>query len=84
MDEHTDFVNVTPAALPESVNKRPEALRLYTVAVYALSGIGAAGLVGVLVLAGLGRTVPGEAIGLAFVAVGALAGMVGGEAVSRG
>jgi hypothetical protein len=80
-DQHTDFVNVTPAALPESINKRPQALQLYTVAVWALAVIGGTGLVGVLVLAGLGRAVPGEAIVLASVAVGALAGMVGGEAV---
>jgi hypothetical protein len=88
-DQHTDFVQteqgiVQAAAIPPAITKRPEALELYRVAVYALSAIGAVGLLGVLVLAGLGRAVPGEAIVLASVAVGALAGMVGGEAVSRG
>jgi hypothetical protein len=77
MDEqHTDIV--TPQALPEQLIEQPGALDLYRIAVYALAGIGAVGLVGVLVLAGLGRAIPEAAIALAGVAVGALATMVAG------
>ena len=75
-DQHGDIV--TPQALPDQVLEQPGALDLYRIAVYALAGIGAVGLVGVLVLAGLGRTVPEAAIALAGVAVGALATMVAG------
>lgn len=75
LTEHTD---IGPQALPESVISQPGAMDLYRIAVYALAGIGAAGLVGVLVLAGLGRTVPEAAIALAGVAVGALATLVAG------
>ena len=73
-----------PAALPAEITKRPGAIELYRVAVLALAIIGGLGLLGVLVLAGLGRTVPDGAIVLASVAVGALAGMVGGQAVQGG
>ena len=80
MDEqHTDSVN--PQMLPPEIEKQPGALELYRVAILALAGVGAVGLLGVLVLAGLGRTVPDGAIVLASVAVGALAGMIGGQAV---
>ena len=81
-DEHTDFVN--PQMLPPEIEKQPGALELYRVAILALAGVGAVGLLGVLVLAGLGRTVPDGAIVLASVAVGALAGMIGGQAVRNG
>lgn len=76
-DQHTDIV--TPQALPTEIVQQPGALALYRIAVYALAGIGAVGLVGVLVLAGLERTVPEAAIALAGVAVGALATMVAGR-----
>ena len=78
-DEHTDSVN--PQMLPPEIEKQPGALELYRVAILALAGVGAVGLLGVLVLAGMGRTVPDGAIVLASVAVGALAGMIGGQAV---
>ena len=77
LTEHTDIVQ--PGALPEQLLDQPDALALYRIAVYALAGIGAVGLVGVLVLAGLERTVPEAAIALAGVAVGALATMVAGS-----
>ena len=80
-DEHTDSVN--PQMLPPEIEKQPGALELYRVAILALAGVGAVGLLGVLVLAGLGRTVPDGAIVLASVAVGALAGMIGGQAVNK-
>lgn len=76
LTEHTDFVQ--PSALPEPLLEQPGAMDLYRIAVYALAGIGAVGLVGVLVLAGLGRAVPEAAIALAGVAVGALSTMVAG------
>ncbi len=76
LTEHTDFVQ--PGALPEPLLEQPGAMDLYRIAVYALAGIGAVGLVGVLVLAGLGRAVPEAAIALAGVAVGALSTMVAG------
>ena len=47
----------------------------------ALAGIGAVGLIGILAISAMGRTVPDGADVLASVAVGALAGMVGGQAV---
>ena len=77
LTEHTDITQ--PQALPEAIVSQPGALDLYRIAVYALAGIGAVGLVGVLVLAGLGRTIPEAAIALAGVAVGALATMVAGS-----
>ena len=80
VDEHTDIVQ--PAMLPEQINKRAGSIELYRVAVLALAGIGAVGLLGILVISAIGRTVPEGAIVLASVAVGALAGMVGGQAVS--
>ena len=80
-DEHTDFVN--PQALPPVIDEQPGAIELYRIAIFALAGVGAVGLVGVLVLAGLGRDVPDGAIVLASVAVGALAGMIGGQAVRQ-
>lgn len=76
LTEHTDIVH--PQALPDAIASQPGALDLYRIAVYALAGIGAAGLVGVLVLAGMGRAIPEAAIALAGVAVGALATMVAG------
>ena len=78
VDEHADIAS---AALPDVINEQPDAISLYRIAIYALAGIGAVGMVGVLVLAGLGREVPDSAIVLASVAVGALAGMIGGQAV---
>ena len=47
MDEHTD---IAPAMLPDEINKRTGAIELYRVAVLALAGIGAVGLVGILVI----------------------------------
>jgi hypothetical protein len=75
-----DYGNpVAPAALPDVINEQPEAINLYKWAVLALAIIGGVGLVGCLVLAFVGRDVPEGAIVLASVAVGALAGMIGGS-----
>jgi hypothetical protein len=76
LTEHTE---IRPEALPEAIASQPGALDLYRIAVYALAGIGAVGLVGVLVLAGIGRAVPEAAIALAGVAVGALSTLVAGR-----
>ena len=78
-DEHTDLVKAQ--MLPGEIDQQPGAIELYRIAIFALAGVGAVGLLGVLVLAGLGRAVPDGAIVLASVAVGALAGMIGGQAV---
>ena len=74
--EHTEIVSgkmdelVSPAMLPDEINKRAGAIELYRVAVLALAGIGAVGLIGILAISAMGRTVPDGAIVLASVAVG--------------
>jgi hypothetical protein len=83
MNEEMQHTEIVPAALPPVIDEQAGAIDLYRYAVIALAGIGAVGLLGVLVLAGLGRDVPDGAIVLASVAVGALAGMIGGQAVTR-
>lgn len=83
MTDDLQHEEITQAALPQTIDEQPDAIGLYRIAIYALAGIGAVGMVGVLVLAGLGRTVPDSAIVLASVAVGALAGMIGGQAVQQ-
>ena len=70
---------IAASALPEVIDQQPEAINLYKWAVLALAVIGGVGLVGCLVLAFVGRDVPEGAIVLASVAVGALAGMIGGS-----
>lgn len=74
--EHTELVQ--PQNMPDKILEQTGALDLYRIAVYALAGIGVAGIVGVLVLAGLERAIPEAAIALAGVAVGALSAMVSG------
>jgi hypothetical protein len=81
--QHEEIAGPQAQGVPDVINEQPGALELYKWAVWALSGVGAVGLLGVLVLAGMGREVPDGAIVLASVAVGALAGMVGGQAVQR-
>jgi hypothetical protein len=83
-DDYGNTVAVQPAAaIPDVINAQPEAINLYKWAVLALAIIGGVGLVGCLVLAGMGRDVPEGAIVLASVAVGALAGMIGGKAAAQ-
>jgi hypothetical protein len=67
------------SALPEVIDQQPEAIDLYKWAVLALAIIGGVGLLGCLILAFVGRDVPDGALVLASVAVGALAGMLGGQ-----
>lgn len=77
--EHTDFVS--PAMLPEEIDKQPGALELYKFAILALAGIGAVCVVGMIVIPALGQQVSDGLIAIGSLAVGALAGMVGGQAV---
>jgi len=75
----TEDTPIAASALPDVIDQQPEAINLYKWAVLALAIIGGVGLVGCLVLAFVGRDVPEGAIVLASVAVGALAGMIGGS-----
>ena len=52
--EHTDL---TPAALPAEIAQQPGAIDLYKFAIWALAGIGAVGVLGMIVVPALGRTV---------------------------
>ncbi len=72
-----------PSALPDVIDQQPEAITLYKWAVLALAIIGGVGLLGCLVLAFAGRDVPDGALVLASVAVGALAGMLGGQKAAQ-
>lgn len=72
-----------PSALPDVIDQQPEAITLYKWAVLALAIIGGVGLLGCLVLAFVGRDVPDGALVLASVAVGALAGMLGGQKAAQ-
>ena len=74
---------IAASALPDVIDQQPEAINLYKWAVLALAIIGGVGLLGCLVLAFVGRDVPEGAIVLASVAVGALAGMIGGQKAAQ-
>ena len=82
--EHTDFTaqDIKPAMLPEEINRRPAAVELYRVAILSLAGIGAACVLGMIVIPALGGVVSDGLIAIGSLAVGALAGMIGGQAVS--
>ena len=83
MDEHTDFTQTTlqPAMLPEEINQQPAAIGLYQTAIYALAGIGAVCVIGMIAIPMMGQQVSDGLIAIGSLAVGALAGMVGGQAV---
>lgn len=81
MDEQPQII--AASALPDVIDQQPGAINLYKWAVLALAIIGGVGLVGCLVLAFVGREVPEGAIVLASVAVGALAGMIGGQRAAQ-
>ncbi len=83
MPDDLQHEEITQAALPQVINEQTGAIDLYRIAVIALAVIGGLGLAGCLVLAALDKTVPDSAIVLASVAVGALAGMVGGQAAAN-
>lgn len=72
---------ITPSSLPEIlIKKNPKsAVTLYSIAVIALAVIAGLAMLGGMILAFVGRTVPGELVALGGVAVGALAAMVTGD-----
>ena len=72
--------DLQPQALPQEIVTQPEAINLYRIAIYALAGIALIVVIGVMALSAFGRTVPESVVVLGSVAVGALAGMVAGEA----
>lgn len=78
-DEHSEFVK--PSMLPEEINQQPAAVELYKFAILALAGIGAVCVVGMIVIPAMGQQVSDGLIAIGSLAVGALAGMVGGQAV---
>ncbi len=57
-----------------------QATSLFSVAIWALAIIAGLVVLGVMILSWFGRTVPESVVVLGSVAVGALAGMVAGEA----
>ena len=73
-----------PAALPQEIVKRPQALGLYQIVVIALAAIGLLVVVGGILLSFFDRAIPESVIVLGSVAVGALAGMVAPAAVAGG
>lgn len=82
MEEHTDIIS--PAYLPNEINKRREAVELYRVAILSLAAIGGICVVGMIVIPAFGAQVSEGLIAIGSLAVGALAGMVGGQAMSGG
>ena len=66
-----------PQSIPETILKQKTAINLYMIAVAALALIGVLSVVGALVLAWGGRTVPGEVWTVTGIAVGGLVAMVG-------
>lgn len=74
---------IGPAALPPVIDEQEGAIDLYRLALYALSGIGVIGVLGMLIVPALGREVSDGVQTITALAVGALAGMVGGQAVTR-
>lgn len=65
-----------PAALPAPILKNKQAITLYQIAVLALASIGVITVIGAIVLAAFGRTMPDYVVALASVAVGGLVALV--------
>ena len=76
--EHTELVQ--PQSVPVEILEQPGALDLYKFAIWALAGIGAVGVLGMIVVPALGRTVGDGVQTVVAIAVTALAGLVAGEA----
>lgn len=68
---------IEPQGIPQEVVKRKESTWLYLLAVGALALIGVLSVVGALVLAWGGKTVPGEVWTVVGIAVGGLVAMIG-------
>ena len=85
MDEHTDFTQTAlkPAMLPEEINQQPQAIGLYQTAIYALAGIGGVCVIGMIAIPMMGQQVSDGLIAIGSLAVGALAGLIGGQAVNK-
>lgn len=65
-----------PTALPEPIINNPRSINIYLIVVIALAALGVLAVLGGIVLAYAGKTLPESVIVLGSVAVGALAGMV--------
>lgn len=68
--------DVQPAGLPEPILKNKQAITLYQIAVLALAAIGVITVLGAIVLAAFGRSMPDYVVALASVAVGGLVALV--------
>ena len=77
LTEHTELVQ--PQSVPVEILEQPGALDLYKFAIWALAGIGAVGVLGMIVVPALGRTVGDGVQTVVAIAVTALAGFVAGE-----
>ena len=76
---------VEPAGVPQEVFERRESLPLlYRPAVFMLGGIGAACIVGMILLPALGQVVSDGLIAIGSLAVGDLANMVAQESRAGG
>lgn len=67
---------IEPQSLPEPVVSSPQAPKIYLIVVVALASLGLATVIGGIVLAFVGKSLPEAVTVLGSVAVGALAGMV--------
>jgi len=67
------------AQLPAEIVKDKRAINLYMIAVGALALMGLLAIVGAIILAFVGKTVPGEVWTVVGLAVGALAALLGKE-----
>lgn len=72
----TDLNEVQAQGIPAVVNKRKEAINLYTIAVVALAIVSVLAVLGGIALSLFDRPVPESMVALGGVALGALAGMV--------
>lgn len=78
--QHTEIVQ-PQSDLPPEIVKQPDAIALYRLALYGLVGIAAVGIVGMIVVPALGKQVSDGVQTITALAVGALAGMISGQAL---
>lgn len=69
--------NPQAAGIPDEIVKQERAINLYLIAVGALAAIVLLAIVGAIVLAFFGQTMPGEVWTVVGIAAGALAAMLG-------
>ena len=77
MNEQPEIVQ--PQMLPPEITKRPGAVELYRIAIFSLAGIGGVCVLGMIVIPALGQQVSDGLIAIGSLAVGALAGVIGGR-----